>query len=193
MGRPRGSSKYLKDIKLGQKFGDWTVYDFVLSEGTGRTKVAVKCECGIKAHVPAYDLVKGRSSQCRECSSGKSPTLSSFSNKTRKTYQRAINDGLTYTIDSAFLSESFSEQSYSCAVTGEPITPTNAMAVMIDGSSGLTPDNTVLVNQSVGSVIQTSGLGAAAFSELAQSITTNIQQSGTENPIVEFFNRREQE
>jgi len=190
MGRPRGSSKYLKEIQIGQKFGNWTVYDFVISKGEGKTKIAVKCECGNKSHVPAYDLVKGRSTQCKECSSGKSPTISSFSNRTQKS---ALGRGLTYTIDSAYLSESFSTQGYRCALTQEPITPTNAMAVQISNNAGgLTPDNTVLVSQTVGAVIQRAGIDAMSFYTMAQSVT-QTEQSGTGNPIKNFLNRREKE
>jgi len=193
MGRPRDSSKYRKEIKLGQKFGSWTVYDFVMSEGKGRSKVAVKCECGNKSHVPAYDLVHKRSTQCKECSKGQSPTIFSLSNRTRKVYQSAIGKGLAYTINSAYLSESFLAQSHSCALTGAPITPQTAMAVRIDNAGGLTPDNTVLVLNSVGTTLQKSGMDAATFYGLAQSVTQNIQQSGTGNTVKDFFTKRETE
>ena len=189
MARPKGT-KYTDAIHTGHKFGKWTVTGSPHTDKGGRAKVEVTCECGAVSDVQAYRLAKGKSTQCKQCSSGKSPTISSFSNRTQRS---AIGRGLTYTLDSAFLSESFSEQSYSCALTGAPITPTTAMAVRLDGTGGLTPDNTVLVTETVGSVIQSSGMDASTFLGLAQTVTANIQQSGMENPIVDFFNRREQE
>lgn len=190
MARPKGT-KYTF-IHTGRTFGKWTVTDSPYTDQKGRAKVEVTCECGNVAEVYAYKLMNSKSTQCKKCSSGKSPTISSFSNYVQRS---AVGRGVIYELDSSFLSNSFSEQSYSCAVTGEPISPSpnTTTVVQIDGTSGLIPGNTVLVNSVVGTVIQNSGMGAAAFTSLAQTITQNIQQSGTKNPIVDFFNRREQE
>ena len=97
-----------------------------------------------------------------------------------------------YTIDSAYLSESFSNQGNTCALTGKSITPITSTAVRWDNSNGYTPENTIIVNAAVGSVLNSSGLDASTFIGLCQVVAENAPETKG-NPIEDFFNKREKE
>jgi len=194
MGRPRGS-KYFSMVKTGDTFGKWTILGTPFTDKKGMAKVECKCECGFKTDARIDRLVKGKSSQCRSCAAGTSPTIGAYSNLATKRYARAVVKGLKYSLDESHLSESFSLQSNSCALTGEAISVVNSAPVPYDGSKGLTPDNTVLVSKTVKE--RMGGLDAKTFIGLCRTIVDNsvIPEKTTRKNISvrDFFDRREQQ
>lgn len=194
MGRPRGS-KYFNMINAGDTFGKWTVIGTPFTDKKGMARVECKCECGYKNHVRIDRLVKGKSSQCRSCAAGISPTLGAYSNRTIRSYSRAIGQGLKYSLNEGNLSESFSIQSHSCALTGESITVTNSAPVPYDGTKGLIPENTVLVSNTVKE--QMGDMDAKTFIGLCQTVVDNsiVPEEPTRKitSVREFFDRREQQ
>ena len=193
MGRPRGS-KYFSMVNAGDTFGKWTVTGTPWMK-KGHPMVECKCECGHKTHARIDRLVKGKSTQCRSCAAGTSPTIGSYFNFTTRSYARAVVKGLKYSLDESHLSESFSIQSNSCALTGEAITVSNSAPVPYIGSKGLTPDNTVLVSKTIKD--QMGGLDARTFIGLCQTIVDKSiipKQMIRKNVSVrEFFDKREQQ
>ena len=123
------ATKYSDQIPIGKQFGSWTVLEEPTLDDAGRAKVTVKCVCGEVGERHAYNLVTGRTSQCKTCSSGLSPTFQGLSNR----YMRsAIGAGEMYTLSSKDISESFSKQASACALTGEPLDIQNAAIVSVN-------------------------------------------------------------
>jgi hypothetical protein len=181
------TSKYLNEIALGQKFGRWTAYDFV--KGKGEMKIAVRCDCGTKAHVSAYNLVKGRSTKCKNCRDGKSPSVFGASSKVYK--QIVGSRECDYTITPGTISESFSFQSGICALTGETLI-SGTSAVKIDNAQIMTPENTLLVSNTVAKAM--GGMDVKSFVGLCNVVVSNAPPMKKKRVTTQdFFDRREQQ
>lgn len=190
MGRPRGS-KYFDMVNTGDVFGGWTVTGTPFMDKS-QAKVECKCECGIQNPVRIDRLINGKTTQCRKCGIGSTQTLRSFSNKSHLYSARA---GQEYRLNESNFSESFSLQSNSCALTAEAISVSNAAPVAYDGSKGLTPDNTILVSQTISE--QMGSMDAKTFIGLCQTVANNaIPPAETKKrnvSIKDFFDKREQQ
>jgi len=195
MGRPKGS-KYFSMVKKGQKFGRWTVIGLPFTDKKGMAYVECSCQCTVETNVRIGTLVNGKSTQCIMCSSGTSDTAGGFSNRMFRTHVNAVrNKGLEYTVDEAHLSESFSIQSQQCALSGESLTFRTAEVVPYDSSSGLTPDNTVLVSGVIRG--QMGDMDVKSFVNLCQTVVDNSmipKEAPRKNVTVrDFFDRRDAE
>ena len=184
------SRKYASAVTYGAKYGRWTVIGDIQKNNSNRTVVACQCDCGTKKDVLVYNLVHHKTTQCKTCSSGKSPTYVGMSNRM---YRGALRANVNYTLSPSQLSESFSHQSYSCALTGDPIQPSDATAIRWNAQEGMTPDNTLLVGKQIGSFLNSSGMDAKTFIGLVQTVVNNVQSTSAKNPIQAFFDRREKE
>ena len=56
------------DIKVGQKFGTWTVLQGESRDKHSKMMLLCKCECGLEKYVGAANLKRGKSKSCRQCS-----------------------------------------------------------------------------------------------------------------------------
>lgn len=190
MGRPKGS-KYFDMVNAGDIFGGWTVTGTPFMDKS-LAKVECKCECGTQSNVRIDRLVKHNTTQCRKCGVGSTSTLRSFSNKS---HLYSARRGQEYKLSETNLSESFSLQGNSCALTGDRITVSNAAPVAYDASKGLTPDNTILVSQTISE--QMAGMDAKSFIGLCQTVANNaIPPAETKKrnvSIKDFFDKREQQ
>ena len=54
---------------ISQQFNKWTVQEFAGKNKTGNFLYKCVCECGNTAIVPGSNLRKGKSTQCKSCSS----------------------------------------------------------------------------------------------------------------------------
>ncbi len=182
-------------VKAGDPFGKWTITGTPFTDKKGNALVECKCECGTKKCIQIYRLIKGKSTQCRRCAAGTSPTLGSFSNRTAKLHAYAVERGLNYSLNESNLSESFSIQNHSCALSGQSLTTKNSAAVAYDGLQGLTPTNTLIVSSEIKDAM--GAMDAKTFIGLCQVVTENAippKETIRKNVSVrEFFNRREQQ
>ena len=179
-------TKYSSQISVGDQFGSWTVTGDPFTDDKGRAKVEVKCDCGDIHTSEVYNLVKERSTQCKKCSSGMSPTLGSLSNR----YMRsAIAEGVEYDLSPENLSESFSRQANTCALTGVSLSIENSSPVKINDDLGLVPSNTILVASEVKDKM--GGLDAASFIGMCQTVTNYVPTPKPKMTVKDFFDKRE--
>ena len=59
--------KKKQDVKIGDKFGKWTVVGDAPRDRQGGCQVSCECSCGVISNVSSYSLWKGRSSSCMKC------------------------------------------------------------------------------------------------------------------------------
>ncbi len=165
------TSKYSSTISEGDSFGSWTVAGSSFTDDAGRAKIAVVCSCGTTQVAEVYNLVKGRSSKCRKCSSGMSNSIRSY----------------TPTI----LSETFSRQANTCALTGASIDINNTVAVKLNNDLESGPDNVVLVSSNVKK--RMGDLDAQSFITMCQTVINNVPEPKPNMSVKDFFNKREQQ
>lgn len=55
------------DIKVGDKFGEWTVIDIDRFSKHGHTYVQCKCSCGNIKDIASTALKRGKTSKCKKC------------------------------------------------------------------------------------------------------------------------------
>ena len=55
------------DIKVGDKFGEWTVIDVDRFSKHGHTYVQCKCSCGNIKDIASTALKRGKTSKCKKC------------------------------------------------------------------------------------------------------------------------------
>lgn len=62
---------YRKELKIGEKFGEWTIMEMLPERKYGYVQYKVRCSCGTESiHTGSY-LINGKSSYCRSCSAKK--------------------------------------------------------------------------------------------------------------------------
>lgn len=175
-------SSYASKFPTGSQIGEWTVIGEPVMDESSRAQIPVRCSCGDEHLVYGYNLAKGKSTQCLKCSSGQSSTYLGLANKA---YRSSIGSGVqNFQLTASDLSESFMKQSGACALTGEPITISDSIAVRIDNNEGWTVTNTAIVSNEA-----KSWMGNLSLNEYVARCQTVVQN----NPIEEFFNRREQD
>ena len=69
-------NKFNKDmeklkLKIGDKFGDWTVIDINRFSKNGHIYVQCQCSCGVIKDIASTALIRGKSSSCKSCSARK--------------------------------------------------------------------------------------------------------------------------
>jgi len=180
-------SKYFS-LRVGDRFENWTVNGIPVSDKKGNYKVECICNCGTVQLVSAYNLTRKLSKQCRHCARGSNDTVESLSNRTYRS-SRCPQEKPTYNIDSNYLSESFSLQNNTCALTGVDITPQESSVVRVSNTIGYEPANTLIVSKDVASVVNSSGLDVNSFVNLCQTVTSTT----AENPVMDFLARRDNE
>lgn len=179
-------TKYSSQISVGDQFGSWTVTGDPFTDDKGRAKVEVACDCGKTYTSEVYNLVKGRSTQCKKCSSGMSPTFGSLSVRSMRS---ALAKGTSYNLSPENLSESFSRQANICALTGTPLSIENSAPVKIKDDLGFVPSNIILVATSVKD--RMGGLDATSFIGLCQTVTNTVPTPKSHMTVKDFFDRRE--
>lgn len=197
MGRPRGS-KYFDMVSAGDSFGKWTITGTPFTDKKSNALIECECECGIKNDIQIYRLVNEKSTQCRNCAAGISPTLGAFSNRAMKSHLSSVGFSGSmspYSLNEVNLSESFSIQSSNCALTGEAISFTNSAPVPYDSAKGLVPDNTIIVSNNVKEHM--GGMDAKTFVNMCLTVADNSVLPKETKPknvsVKDFFNRREQQ
>ena len=68
--RKKPSIKVREPVCVGEKYGRWLVLS-IARNNAGRKIALCRCECGLEKNVIAYELARGRSTQCRKCSHDK--------------------------------------------------------------------------------------------------------------------------
>ena len=63
--------KYDYDLKIGAKYGKWTVLSPAGRNKYGRPLFICRCDCGKEKEVEAYHLLVGKSKSCSSCSGRK--------------------------------------------------------------------------------------------------------------------------
>lgn len=63
------------DIKVGDKFGDWTVVNVDVPSRNGARYVECQCKCGTIKEIILSGLRRGKSSSCKSCSRRKTTTI----------------------------------------------------------------------------------------------------------------------
>lgn len=175
-------TKYANSTPVGTRFGKWTVTATPFTDQRGRAKVHVKCECGNESNVFLFSLTKKRSTQCKTCSSGKSATLGSLANRV---FRVGLGEGVDYKLSPEFLSQSLSLQSSKCAISGEPLTVLNLSAARWDSTIGYTPENTVLVSNTMKQALSVMKTDVKHFVGMVATPSTQY------NTVQEFLNKRE--
>lgn len=64
------------DIKVGDKFGDWTVINTDIPSRNKARYIQCQCKCGAVNEINASALRNGKSSSCKSCSARKKEQLS---------------------------------------------------------------------------------------------------------------------
>jgi len=179
-------TKYSSQIGVGDQFGSWIVTGAPFTDDKGRAKVEVKCDCGETYTSEVYNLIKKRSTQCKKCSSGKNNTIASVN---AKYLRNAAGSGIEYTLSPENLSESFSRQANTCALTGVPLSIENSSPVKINNVLGLVPSNTILVASDVKE--QMGNLDAVSFIGMCQTVTNTTPTPESRMTVKDFFDRRD--
>lgn len=167
MGRPKGRSKYHGMFKSGDVIGSWTVInDDLKFDKKGMGQVLSKCRCGHEALIRVNRLQKARDHNknisCRVCAgvgeypeAGRSVSSRTAGDVPGSYVSRMIGSArsrtLAYNLSPEYLSESFSEGSTACALSGTPISFEDRTASVdrIDSSIGYEESNTQWVHKSV--------------------------------------------
>lgn len=111
------------DIKIGDKFGKWTIIDNELIRYKGVIKRNVQCECGKITTVRAHYLYNGESLSCTKCSKidnykgFKQLSLRYFNSVQRGAKSR----GLSFNIDIQYVWSVLEKQKFKCALSGVEI------------------------------------------------------------------------
>lgn len=69
------------DIKVGDKFGDWTVISTDVPSRNKSRYVLCQCKCGKQSEINASALRTGKSSSCKSCAKRKKSTILEIGNK----------------------------------------------------------------------------------------------------------------
>lgn len=142
----KNAHKYDQLFPIGTKVGEWEVLRPPFRDKHGRSLIPCRCSCGQEQDVYAYPLWKGKTTQCKKCSSGKTPSVGGISGKTLRS---AIGSSVTFTLSPSIISQSLSLQGNTCALSHEPIALNSAAVVRYDNAKGYTPDNSVIVSQTM--------------------------------------------
>lgn len=177
--------KYDQLLQIGAKVGEWEILSPPFRDHNGRAMVQCRCSCGREQDVFAYPLVKGKTTQCKKCSSGKTPTVGGLSGMTLRS---AIGQGAKFSLSPAIISQSLSLQGNTCAISHEPIALNSAAVVRVDNSQGYTPTNSVIVSQTMKEHLKGVDLNTM------YSVVNTISQTPIPRPhitIQDFLNKRE--
>lgn len=175
-------SKYLSTFPIGKQIEEWTVIGEPVMDDSSRAKIPVRCSCGEETEVYAYHLSKGNSTRCKKCTTGKSDAEYGLRGKT---YRSAVAAGVqAYSLSASDLSESFSQQHGTCAISGDPLEWTQTAVVRYSNEEGFTPENTCLVTKTTFTMMN--NMSVQEFQSFCENVTEK-------NPIEEFFNRREKD
>lgn len=183
-------TKYLNEIHTGDKFGSWEVIGSPYTDEKGRAKVGVRCCCGKEADVYAYKLVNSKSTQCSDCARGATPTLNALYTRT---YRSAAMRDIDYDITPEEVSESFSLQEKTCAVTGEVLVEGSSTLVRLTHSEGFTPENSVFVTNEVANVMSCTGKSAEELKIWINNAAQVPMYKPKRKSVQEFFDEREKE
>lgn len=176
------------NIAPGYQFGNWTVLG-VPFRASGRTRVKCRCVCGTESDVLVYNLTSKKTTQCRKCSSGKSPTALGLSNLAERSATR-LSGSVAYDLTPENVSETLAMQSYSCGLTQEPLTLESSSVVRLDNALGFNPTNVMVV--SAQAKMAMGEMDVTSFVNFAHQVTANVKKDPPRT-TAEFFNRRDKE
>jgi|LakMenEpi03Aug12_release.lakeMendotaPanAssembly.Ray.scaffolds.fasta_scaffold429863_1 hypothetical protein len=130
-----------KEIKIGQKYGEWTIIDTTLIKKGINNKlfyITCKCSCGNISEVIKSRLIKGITKGCKKCSSARNKqalgkikhrgigeiSSSMFTKIKRHSKDRRRKEVclMPFTITIEYLWELFLKQNRKCAISGLPLT-----------------------------------------------------------------------
>lgn len=182
------ASKYDVELVPGKKKGSWTVLEGPVRD-KGRTRVKCVCVCGTEADVLAYNLANKKTTQCRKCSSGKTPTATGLFNLTKRS-ARSLRSAISYELTPENVSETLALQGYSCGLTQEPLTMESSSMVRLDHSQGYNPENVMVVSTTAKQAM--GEMDVTSFVNFAHQITANVKKNPPKT-TAEFFSKRENE
>ena len=180
-------SKYEKLCPVGKRFGSWVVDGCVSKDVKGRAKVGVKCDCGQSQRIYAHQLVHGKTTQCKKCSSGQSPTTASYSNKI---YRGVIGSRQDCSISPETITQTYALQNETCALTGQVVPLHSAVAVQWDESKGYGPGNTIITSTAMQKTM--AGMDGQTFVNMCSEVIQHNPINKVTS-IQEFFDKREKE
>jgi len=177
-----------QNIAPGYQFGNWTALG-VPFRVSGRTRVKCRCVCGTESDVLVYNLTKKKTTQCRKCSSGKTPTALGLSNNALRSAAR-LTGSISYDLTPEHVSETLAMQSYSCGLTQEPLELESSSLVRFDNAKGFNPSNVMVVSTTA--KIAMGEMDVQSFVNFAHQVTETVKKN---RPMTtaEFFNRRDEE
>ena len=180
-------------IAIGEKFGNWETLSGPFRVD-GRTRVKCRCACGTESDVLAYNLLKKKTKQCRDCSSGKTPTILGLSNLTKRSVDQQSKfisgSSIDWDLTPENLSETLTIQGNVCGLTQEPLTLGSSSVVRLDNSEGYNPTNVMVVSTTAKMAM--GEMDVSTFVNFAHRVTETVKK----NPpmtTAEFFNRRDKE
>lgn len=175
-----------QNITIGDKFGNWTVLRTPFRDKK-RTRVRCRCVCGAQSDVLSYNLTSKKTTQCRKCSSGKTPTTLGLSNLAKRS---ALPSEITFDLTPETVSDTLTIQGNICGLTHEPLTLESSSVVRLDNSEGYTPTNVMVVSTTAKMAM--GEMDVSTFVNFAHQVTETVKK----NPpmtTAEFFNRRDKE
>ena len=160
----KNTTKYQK-IKIGDRYGDWTVIGEVFV--SRYAKVPCRCVCGLEKEVDAYTLSIGKSKKCKSCglpqAASKNPSWNGYKEIPASWFTRFRNyakkKGNAFSIEMKDVWNVYIKQNKKCALTGLPIDFTRdgkgkqssykASIDRINSHKGYTKENIQLVHKDV--------------------------------------------
>lgn len=179
-------------IIAGDKFGNWEALGGPFRVD-GRTRVKCRCACGTESDVLAYNLTSEKTTQCRDCSSGKTPTTLGLSNLTERSVKQQSkyrSESIDWDLTSENLSDTLTIQGNICGLTQEPLTLESSSVVRLDNAEGYKSSNVMVVSTTAKMAM--GEMDVSTFVNFAHQVTETVKK----NPpmtTAEFFNRRDEE
>jgi len=183
----RPKSKYEKLCPMGKRFGSWVVDGGVSKDPKGRAQVSVKCDCGTWQHVYCHQLVNKKTTQCKKCSSGQSPTTASYSNKI---YRGVIGSRQDCSVSPETITQTYALQDETCALTGQVVPLHSAVAVQWNEALGYEPGNTIITSTAMQKTM--AGMDGQTFVNMCSEVIQHNPVNKVTS-IQEFFDKREKD
>ena len=185
--------KLKNKVAKGQRFGKWIALE---NRQTGKTKVLVRCKCGLEKEVSASHLICSASRGCRKCrnvpSGNQSSAWKGQGQIPAKFFWRVWNGakerGILFELNIIEAAEVFDKQNGKCALTGRHLTfgtranniteskyyeNTTASLDRMDSTKGYIVGNVQWVHKSVNMAKYT--LSQHEFIELCREVAEYIQ------------------
>jgi len=156
----KGQTKYNGLFEKGHKFGDWELLDPAPTrrEKQKEYRYKCRCKCGSEKEVNCYNLEKGISTRCYECSvedkfGEGNPFWSGHGLVSGKRFYRAKigaeKRDIAFEIDIQIMNEELERSNFICALTGLKLNEETWSLDRIDSNKGYTRENIQYVHKDI--------------------------------------------